>query len=600
MRTGAELVVDTLVAAGVPYLVGIPGHGNVNLFDAALSRRDRIRVLHTMHEQSAVHLADGYYRAVGRPLAVTTSIGPGAANTVVGVATAYVDSTAVLVITGSVHTYMRGHAVLQELERDKEWAAFPRVVEPIVKRHWQPSRVDQLPFVLQRAFNAMLGGRPAPVLVDLPMDVQAETTEAQVPDIARHLAPTRLRPAWQDVERAARLLVEARRPVVVVGGGVITADAARELVALAEYARVPVVTTWMGKGAMPEDHPLYGWHVGDTASTVGNRLAATADVVLAVGCRFTDWSSSSYRKGVTYAIPPSRLIQLDIDPLEIGKNYPVEIGLLGDARSGLQDLLDAVRDIAPSPVEESRRQNLEDLHRWRQEWEETLRPAREFSGWPTTISRALVEIRKVADRGAVVVTGAGLPQAQVYQEFPVYEPRTHLTSGGFSTMGFTLPAAIGAKLARPDRQVLAVAGDGDLLQTVQELAVLAELDLPVVVVVLNNHGWQSINNLQATLYGADRTVATAFSRRGETYSPDFAAVARAFGIEGVRVGAPEEIGPAVARALQSGGPFLVEIPVQRERPWALLHKTGWWDVPVGPQYPESHRRYVEGRKEEQL
>jgi len=595
--TGGQIIAHYLVREGVPYVVGIPGHGDWAIVDAFADFSDRLTTLQVMHEQSAIHLADGYYRVKGRPLMAFTSIGPGATNTAVGIATAYVDSTAVLLVTGSPHTYMRGRAVLQEIERT-QWANFPRMMEPIVKRYWQVSRVDHLPYVLHRAFNQMLSGRPGPVLIDMPMDVQADDADVTIPEPTYHEPQGRPRPDTTSVERAARLLTEARRPVLLAGGGVITADASAELVALAEHLGAPVVTTWMGKGTIPEDHDLNAWSVGDTASTCGNALARSADVLLAVGCRFTDWSASSYRRDVTFSIPPTRLIHVDIDPHEIGKNYPCEIGLVADARAALVDLLEAVRQVtAARDYHES--SYFQEIQRLKEEWEETQSVRRNSNAVPMTQPRAVRELRAALDRSAIVVTGAGLVQGVVRQDFPVYEPRTHLTSGGFSTMGFTVPAAIGAKLAAPERQVAGVAGDGDFLQTMQEMAVAAMLDLPVLFVVLNNAGWISIKGGQLSNFG--RMFATEFQRRdGSLYSPDFAAAARSFGLHAERIDRPEEVAPAVRRALATGGPALVEVTVAREFPDAGATKTGWWDVPVPTYHRERRRQYEAQRAEEQL
>jgi len=595
--TGGQIIAHYLVREGVPYVVGIPGHGDWAIVDAFADFSDRLTTLQVMHEQSAIHLADGYYRVKGRPLMAFTSIGPGATNTAVGIATAYVDSTAVLLVTGSPHTYMRGRGVLQEIERT-QWANFPRMMEPIVKRYWQVSRVDHLPYVLHRAFNQMLSGRPGPVLIDVPMDVQADDADVTIPDPTYHEPQGRPRPDAASVERAARLLTEARRPVLLAGGGVITADASAELVALAEHLGAPVVTTWMGKGTIPEDHELNAWSVGDTASTCGNALARSADVLLAVGCRFTDWSASSYRRDVTFSIPPTRLIHVDIDPHEIGKNYPCEIGLVADARAALVDLLEAVRQVTPArDYRES--SYFQEIQRLKEEWEETQSVRRNSNAVPMTQPRAVRELRAALDRSAIVVTGAGLVQGVVRQDFPVYEPRTHLTSGGFSTMGFTVPAAIGAKLAAPERQVAGIAGDGDFLQTMQEMAVAAMLDLPVLFVVLNNAGWISIKGGQLSNFG--RMFATEFQRRdGSPYSPDFAAAARSFGLHAERVDRPEEVARAVQRALATGGPALVEVTVAREFPDAGATKTGWWDVPVPTYHLERRRQYEAQRAEEQL
>lgn len=587
--TGAQIIVEYLVKQGVRYAAGIPGHGCWTLTDALLDRPDDIRTVQVMHEQSAVHLADGWYRATGEPMLAFTSIGPGATNTVVGMATAYVDSTAVALFTGSAHTYFRGHGLLQELER-RHTADNPRLFEPVVKEWWQPSRVDELPFVLHRAWNAMRTGRPGPVLLDVPMDVQAEAAEVVIPDPAHREAAGRPRPDAQAVERAARLLAGAKRPVIVAGGGVIGAEATAELRELAERLGAPVVTTWNGKGAIDETHPLAGQTIGDTGSTVGNALASSADVLLSVGNRFVDWSASSWRKGVTFAIPPTKLIQVDVDEREIGKNYPVEVALVADAKAALRDLLDALGAGAPAT------DYGEEIQSLRAAWERQVEVKSGSDAVPMTMARAVREVQAATRADAIVVTGAGLPQGMVKQRWLTRQPRTHITSGGFSTMGFTVPAAIGAQLAKPDAQVLAVAGDGDFLQTMQELATAAMLGTPVCTVVLDNSGWISIKGGQTAHFG--RHAVTDFLRDGEPYSPDYAAIGRAFGIHAESAATPAEVRPAVERALASGGPSLVHVRVERDLAVAGPDKTGWWDVPV-PEGRPAYDDQLAGRAEEQ-
>jgi acetolactate synthase-1/2/3 large subunit len=577
-------------------VAGIPGHGCWTFVDALLDRADEIQPVRVMHEQSAVHLADGYYRATGQPILAFTSIGPGAANTVVGMATAYVDSQAVALLTGSPHTDMRGHGLLQEIER-RHAADNPRLFEPVVKEWWQPSRVDELPFVLHRAWNQMVSGRPGPILLDVPMDVQADSTEVVLPDPARREARGRIRPAAADIDRAASLLRGARRPVIVAGGGAIGSDASDEVTRLAERLGAPVVTTWNGKGAIDESHELAGLTIGDTASTCGNALAASADVILSVGNRFTDWSASSYRRGVTFAIPPSRLVQLDIDPREIGKNYPVDVALVGDARAGLADLLEALGP-GGGPAVYRTTAYFEEIARHKRDWFEQVEIKSGSTATPMTMARAVREIQAATRDDAIVVTGAGLPQGMVKQRWVTRRPRTHLTSGGYSTMGFTLPAAIGAQLALPDRQVLAVCGDGDFLQTMQELSTAVMAAAPVCTVVLDNAGWISIKGGQQAFFG--RTAMTDFvTPDGSGYSPDHAAIGRAFGIHAERVDDPAELGPAVRRALVSGGPALIHVHVERDLAVAGPDKTGWWDVPVPEDHPEGRADQAAGRAEEQ-
>ncbi len=594
--SGAQIVVEYLVRQGVPIGAGIPGHGSWALTDALLDRRDSIRTIQVMHEQSAVHLADGFYRATGQPILAFTSIGPGATNTVVGMATAYVDSTAVALMTGSAHTYMRGAGILQEFDR-RHGADNPRIFEPVVKEWWQPSRVDELPFVLHRAWNQMLSGRPGPILLDLPMDVQADSADVELPDPERREARGRVRPPADDIERAAALLRDARRPVIVAGGGAIGAEASPEITALAERLGAPVVTTWNGKGAIDETHPLAGLTIGDTATSCGNELAVRADVLLSVGNRFTDWSASSYRAGVTFGIPPSKLIQLDIDPREIGKNYPVEVPLVGDAKAGLADLLTALGP-AHDLTADRRAEYAEEIARRKATWFVQVERKSGSKATPMTMARAVREVQAATHDDAIVVTGAGLPQGVVKQRWVTRQPRTHLTSGGFSTMGFELPAAIGAQLAQPGRQVVSISGDGSFLQSMQELQTTVLAGIPVCAVVLDNSGWMSIKGGQEACFG--RAAWTDFlTPDGSVYSPDYAAIGRAFGLPAETVDDPDCVRPAVERALASGGPSLVHVRVDRDLETAGPDKTGWWDAPSPEHHPEQRARWAAGVAEEQ-
>jgi acetolactate synthase-1/2/3 large subunit len=600
-RTGGQIVVDTLTNEGVPYIVGIPGHGTLGLSDALVGQ-DKLGVLQVRHEQAAVHLADGYYRVAGVPLAVFTSIGPGAMNTVIGVASCYVDSIPVLVLTGNSHTHMAGRGVLQEIERQQD-ANSLAVFEPIAKRVWQPTSAERLPRILQRAFAEMLTGRRGPVVVDLPMDVQCDDVEVGAgvahPESYR---PTGLMLPDPDLAaEAGKLLCEAERPVIVAGGGVIATRAWDELRDLSEFLGAPVVTTMMGKGAFPEDHPLSGFHGGSKGTTCGNTLTANADVLLAVGMRFADESTSSYRHGVSYKIPGTRLIHLDLDPTEIGKNYPVEVGIVADAKAGLAAFLEwlrahcARRDYAGSDY-------FAQVQQLREVWLAQVRKLASSDHVPVTISRLIAELRAFLDRDAIVLTSSGNVQAQWFQEAMVYEPKTNLTAGGFSTMGWTVPAALGAKLAAPDCQVLGLLGDGDFLMTVQELATAVQYDIPAVYVVANNMGWIAIRDLQAAAYGVDRAEGAEFLKGGipggVPISPDLTALARAFGCRAERVSAPDEVRPALERAFAANAPAVVEVMVERTYPLSGSPAIGWWDVPVPTYLEERRARYERERAEE--
>ncbi len=594
--SGGQIVTRALLKNKVPWVAGIPGHGCLGLVDAFYEHKNELPVYLVRHEQSAAHMADGYYRVAGQPAAVFTSIGPGALNLAVGLGTAYVDSTAQLALIGETHTYMFGRGVLQELERRRA-ADSLRALEPLVKYSHLATRVEQLPHALSRAFSAMVSGRPGPAVIALPMDVQAEGME-----LPRGLSavepPPPARPDCTAVAKAAVLLAEAKRPVILAGGGVLRSRASAALLALAERLGAAVITTMAGKSAFPEDHPLYAWHAGSKGTACGNALASRADVLLAVGCRFADETASSYRHGVSFSFPPAILIHADIDPNEIGKNYPVEVGLTGDARCILEALL---AELGPSGDDYRIKPYTHEISALREAWLATLEPFRSPEKNPVTVSRALHEIRRTLPSHGYLVTSSGHSQAQVLQEFPFYEPGTLVTTGGFSTMGFALPAAMGVKLARPEAPVVALVGDGDFLMTGQELATAVQYGLEIVVVVLNNQGFLSIRDLQKDVYGEGRAYATEFTgTKGKLVSPDFTALAQAFGVGAERVSRPGDVAPALQRALTEGGPRLLEVVVNREHPYSGGSAAGWWDVPV-PVYLEGRRKtYEAARREEQL
>lgn len=595
--TGSEIVTEVLVQEGVPYAIGIPGHGNLALVDALRRHQDRIQVIMPRHEQAAVHMADGYFRVKGEPLAVFTSIGAGASNTAIGLATAYVDSIPLLLLIGETHTYMRGVGVLQEIER-QHWSDMPKMLYPSVKRAWHIDAAGQLPRALGQAFNAMCTGRPGPALITLPMNVQADAV-----DVPGGLEPRARRPHDrpagdpQAVREAAELLAAAQRPVIVAGGGVVLSEAWDELKELAEHLGACVVTTMQGKGAFPELHPLYAWHMGANGTTCGNTMTTSADVLLAVGVRFADKAASSYKPGASFNIPPTQLIHVDIDPFEIGKNYPVATGIVGDAKAVLAGLLEAVRAIMPRREWMNAPYTIE-IGRLVAGWREQSRALRESDTSPVTMGRALSEIRAILPSEAIIFTSSGNVQAQVFQEMAFTQPRTYISAGGFSTMGWSFPAALGAKLAAPDVPVLALVGDGDFLMTVQELATAVQYNIPVITVVLNNQGWQAIRDLQTIAYGEETVYATMFERGEAPVTPHIADVARAFGAHAVRICHPDEVGPALREALRADGPSVIEVMIDMTLGTSGGLAPGWWDVPV-PEYLDKRREIYERERSDE-
>ncbi|MCI0526041.1 MAG: thiamine pyrophosphate-binding protein, partial [Nitrospira sp.] len=359
-------------------------------------------------------------------------------------------------------------------------------------------------------------------------------------------------------------------------------------------------TTMMGRGAFPEDHPLSVRIAGSTGTDCGNALTSTADVLLAMGCRFADRASSSYKRGTSYTIPPTRLIHIDIDAGEIGKNYPTEIGMVADIKAALGQILEELRRC-------SHRVNYEDTPYFREiqerkaKWYERMDALRNSPLEPPTISRVLKEVRDYLDDDAYVVSSSGHAQDRILQEFPFRVPKTNITTGGFSTMGFTLPASLGVKLADPSRQVIGIVGDGDFMMTMQELATAVQLQLPVVTLILNNQGWLSIRDLQIGTLGADRTLITEFTNsQGELYSPDFTTIAQAFGCYAEKIRRAEEVIPALRRAFESSRPAVIEVLVNREFPHSGGPGTGWWDVPIPTYLEERRNQYEMDRAEEML
>ena len=595
--TGGEVVARALKDYGIEYVAGVPGHGIWGMFDALLQEDSHIPFIQVMHEQSAVHMADGYFRASGKPMACSTSVGPGAANTVMGLATAYVDSTSVFYVSGSPQTYMHGHGTMQEIERQQD-NAFPRIAEQVTKRSWQANSVKVLPTILHRAFNEMMTGRPGPVHVEVPMDVQVEADDVTIHPLDKRLPIGVAYPDPQAIDAAVKLLLTAERPVIVAGGGAITANASGVLTKLAERLGAAVSITWNGKGAISEDHDLFIGAVGQTGTTCGNEITASADVVISVGCRFTDWSASSYAKGVSFSIPPGKLVHIDLDPREIGKTYPTEVGIVSDAKAAITAILAGLSDAQAEAAQAKRAAFHKDIAQAKAAWRALVEPRENSRETPFTSQRPLMALRKVLERDGIVVVGSGNTQGAVKQSFPIYEPRTHITSGSYSPMGWAVPAAMGAKLACPDKQVVAIVGDGDFMMSLPEMGTAVMNGINVVFLVLNNQGYMSIRGGQRKFMG--RHVASEFnhhSGNGEPYSADITATARAFGLKAWKVEQDDDLESSLKAALDAGGPTLVEVIVSRDA--AGPFATGWWDFPSPAYYEKEQAEYTVMREKEQ-
>ncbi len=602
-RTGSEIIVDYFIKQNIPYAIGIPGHGCLGFTDALFRRKDEIQVIQPKQEQAGVHMAVGYYRVTGKPLPVFTSIGPGALNTAIGLGDAFVDSMPVLVLTGDTHVHMRGVGVLQEVEKKRD-SGLPQVLSPLVKRSFELAQADQVPKVIQRAFNQMMEGRPGPVHIDMPMDVQCAATKKRTPNPEKRHPKGRIRGDLQQIELATKMLMNAQRPVLWLGGGVVASQAYDEVKKLAEFSGAAVLASMMAKDAFPNDHPLFGWATGSKGTKIGLELSKNADVVVALGTRFADESTCSYKKGEAWNFgedqEDTKLIQIDIDPHEIGKNYPVDVGIVGDIKAVLDEMLKLLKVKFP-PVDYENTEYFNEIQKLRKDWYAFLDEYAKEDVEPVMISVVNKKLREFLARDAIVVTSSGNVQAQMIQEMEFYIPNTCLTAGGFSTMGYTLPAAIGAKMGKPGKQVVGLVGDGDFMMTMAELHTAKQLDVNVVIVLLNNAAWMAITDLQWAVYGKERGYATEFfDNNGDVYTPNFSDIAKGFGCWSTRISKSSEIVPVLEKAFNQDGPALIEVMVNRTLEYEGSPAWGWWDVPIPAYFKRKREQYEREIKEEQV
>ncbi|MEW6661435.1 MAG: thiamine pyrophosphate-binding protein [Bacillota bacterium] len=575
---GCEIVAEYLIREKVPYIIGYAGHGAIGLLDGIYDRTDEIQLIWPRIEQASGFMADVYFRLTKKPLAVFTSTGPGAANMAIAVANAFFDSSAFLLITGQVTMDQYDTGALQEPYRYYP-ADFPSVLQSYTKHSWQVQKVEHLAKFLPKAFKLMTTGRPGPVHINVPYDLYIEKAQVEIPEPANWSRPINWRTGAEPaaIDKALELLLKAKRPLILAGGGVLVSEATAELKELADYLQIPVYTSLMGKGAMPEDDPLYLGVTGCWGYYPAVEAARNADVILALGCRFSDLHTASWLPGYAYNIPPTKLIQVDIDTAEIGRNYPVELGIIGDAKVVLQQLIKAAAEKTP-PREDY--PWLEEVKGYQQEWRDFITPHLSSDETPIDPRRVLGDMRKISPPETILVSDVGNHQAWVEQYWGTPKPFTHLTAGGYAAMGFGVCGVLGAKLARPDTPCVNVCSDGGFIMMPHAVATAVEYDLPAVWVVLNNYSIGCIRDLQR-FYLDGREIGTSFkkAKTGELWNPDFAAMARSMGGEGIRIEKPADFGPAYEAALKSGKPTVLDVIINRDTPVPLIST---WQMPPIP------------------
>lgn len=542
---GARILLESLKREGVDLVFGYPGGTVINIYDELMNVRE-IRHILPRHEQGGTHAADGYARATGKVGVAIATSGPGATNTITGIATAYMDSIPMVIITGQVPTPLIGNDAFQEVD-------IIGITRPITKHSFLIRHAKDIPSIVRKAFYIAKSGRPGPVLIDFPKDVQISQAEFKWPeqiDIRGYKPNLEGHP--KQVEKAVEMLLTARRPVIYVGGGVVLADAAAELTQLARTLQFPVTTTLMGLGSFPENDPLALKMLGMHGAYAANMAMTHSDLIIAVGARFDDRVTG---KIATFA-PHAKIIHIDVDPASIRKNVRVDLPIVGDTRDVLIKMLEVLKTKADKLV--AQQQAMEPWHE-------------DIAGWKgkhpisykqstTTIKPQYViqKLRELSEDDAIMATDVGQHQMWVAQFFEFHQARTLLTSGGLGTMGFGLPAAMGAQAAFPKRQVICVCGDGGVQMNMQELATMVQQRLPVKIVVLNNNFLGMVRQWQELFFDK------RYSQTCLELPMDFAKIAEAYGAKGLKADKPSEVEQVIKEGFAHNGPVIMEFKIARE------------------------------------
>ncbi|MDD2318499.1 MAG: biosynthetic-type acetolactate synthase large subunit [Geobacteraceae bacterium] len=542
---GARILLECLKLEGVDTVFGYPGGTVINIYDELYSFPE-IRHILPRHEQAAVHAADGFARASGKVGVAIATSGPGATNTVTGIATAYMDSIPLVVITGQVPTALIGNDAFQEVD-------IIGITRPCTKHNFLVKNVKELAGIVKKAFYIARTGRPGPVLIDLPKDVQVAVAEFKYPEKVdiRSYRPT-VEGHSRQIEKAAAMLLAAKKPVIYVGGGVILGNAAEELRQLAETLHAPVTTTLMGLGSFPEDSPLSLGLLGMHGTYYANMAVTNCDLLVAVGARFDDRVTGK----IPAFAPHAKIIHLDVDPTSIRKNVRVDLPIVGAVQDVLAKLL---------KILEAHRDGVEAFTSGVQPWLDEIDAWKEkhplFYKESTQVIKPQAVIRKLrelCEPDAIIATDVGQHQMWTAQFFTFTKPRTLLTSGGLGTMGYGLPAAMGAQAAFPERQVIAICGDGGFQMNLQELATLVQSQLPVKICIMNNNYLGMVRQWQELFFDK------RYSQTVLDLPIDFVKLAEAFGATGFTVKKPSEVEETIRQGLATPGPVIMEFKIARE------------------------------------
>ncbi len=542
--TGAEIFIESLKKEGVEYLFGIPGGAIIDLHDA-LYRQDDIKFILTRHEQAAVHMADGYARATGKPGVVLVTSGPGATNTLTGLATAYMDSVPIVVFTGQVPTPLIGNDAFQE-------ADIVGMSRPCTKYNFLVKDVNDLAITIKKAFHIATTGRPGPVLIDFPKDVQVAKAEFKYPETIhiRGYNPT-YHGNPKQIRKVVKAITSAKKPLLYVGGGAIISGAHEEIYKLAKKLQIPVFTTLMGIGAFPEDDELSLGMAGMHGTYRANMAIQYCDLLISIGARFDDRVTGKVSDFAPYA----KIVHIDIDPTSISKNIKVDYPLVGDAKLVLQEMLPLFDEYSSVDWKEVRKPWLEQIEKWKNE-HKLAYDMQTDEIKPQYVIEKLAELTK--DEDPIISTEVGQHQMWVAQFYTFKKPRRLLTSGGLGTMGYGFPAGIGAKFGFEDKPVYVIAGDGSFQMNEQELATIVAYNKAVKTIILNNGYLGMVRQWQQLFYGR------RYANTNIEVQPDFVKLAESYGIKARRIRKKEEVEDALRELVAYKGPYLLDVIIARE------------------------------------
>lgn len=551
-------IVDYLERRGIKFVFGLCGHTNIAMLDA-LSKSKKIRFISVRHEQIAAAAADGYARVTRKAGVVLCHLGPGLTNATTGVANAAFDSIPMVVIAGDVPSYYYGKHPHQEVNMHCDGSQYD-IYKPFVKRAWRIDRAEAFPEILDKAFRLAESGRPGPVLISVPMDMFSREIETECFERTYKDSHETIKPALNPdtAKTIAWKLINAKNPLIHAGGGVLLAEASKELEELVDFLDIPVSRTLMGHGCISDRHPLLLGQTGFWGFEITHRKTLCADVILALGTRFAEADSSSWYKGVTFDQSKTTFLQIDIDPAEIGRNYPVEIGAVADIKLALRQILAAAREIKPAGI--NRPELRKEIADYKKAFREANRAISEDGRFPMTPQRILKDVKEILPEDAYIFTDVGWNKNGVAQQYDITVPGTIHHPSGLATMGFGPAAVLGAKLAAPDKKVITLVGDGGFGTNPSVIATAVEQDIPVVWVVMNNSAFGTIAGLENMHYGTQ--FGTVFTAKGKSYSPNWAEVAKGYGIKAKRITCADEFAPALKEALECNEPYLIDCPME--------------------------------------